>query len=326
MKLFRRRKPPEGKSRVRRRPAAPARRILRLLAPEGVPLDFEIASLGARFTAQVLDLLLSGVLVIALVVLLSMTLSRADMVTPIPAISALLFFAVRTPYYLVSELLWNGQTVGKRIGAMRVVSANGRGLTTHQIVVRNLMKEVEVFLPMGFLLAALGDEGGLDSALSLVWVLGTLAVPVFSRRNQRIGDLIAGTVVISLPKAVLLPDLAEVAATAVPRFVFLPHQLDHYGAYELQVLEQLLQTPASTRRGEAKRHLASLATVAERIRGRIVFEDAVRPDETRDFLAAFYVAQRAHLEKRQLFGEARADKHYAAEGSAAAGARPEGKG
>ena len=69
------------------------------------------------------------------------------------------------------------------------VAADGSGLTAHAVVVRNLMKEVEVFAPGTWLLAGGGDL--VSSLAVLAWIGVLLAVPLFNRRRQRIGDIIA---------------------------------------------------------------------------------------------------------------------------------------
>ena len=117
----------------------------RLLPPEGVPLYFRVAGLGVRTAAQITDLLITGFGALALFLLLL----AAGLMTPQTAIAiaAMLFFFIRIPYYAASELAWNGQTIGKRLMKIKVVSADGAALTTQSLVVRNLMKEAEIFLP-----------------------------------------------------------------------------------------------------------------------------------------------------------------------------------
>ena len=124
------------------------------------------------------------------------------------ALYALTSFFIRIPYYALSELVWNGRTLGKRMVGIRVISLDGRRLTAHQIVARNLMKEVEVFLPIAFILSAPGSSGAV-SLLLLLWFIGVLFVPVLNRRRQRLGDMLADTIVVDTPRAVLLPDLSR---------------------------------------------------------------------------------------------------------------------
>ena len=286
-----------------------------VLPPEGVPLRLEIAGLGGRLAAQVTDVLITGVAAIAIIVLLS----ALDLTSPntLSAVAALLFFVIRIPYYVLSELAWNGQTLGKRLMKIKVVSHDGGSLQTHAVVLRNLMKEAEIFLP-GTLLVTLDETTPITSSIALAWVLGVLAVPFFNRYRRRLGDLMAGTHVIQLPVPVFLKDLAragQVSAQDKSDFTFLAHQLDHYGALELQTLEGLLR---SAERGDLapnarKSQQKTVETIVEKIRHKISFADPVDAEDSLRFLRAFYNAQRAHLEQRQLFGDRRADKFHSQE-------------
>ena len=173
------------------------------------------------------------------------------------------------------------------------------------------MKEMEVFLPGTYLLTA-ADLGVVEGSLLLAWIAALIAVPVFHRRRQRVGDIVAGTIVVLQPRRLLEPDLAAATpAQADQRFVFLPHQLEHYGAYELQVLEEVLQGAGRLRNAAAHaQNEANIATIFDRVRAKIGYSDRVNRFEQEAFLRAFYVAQRAHLEQRRLFGDIRADKFH----------------
>ena len=123
---------------------------------------------------------------------------------------------------------------------------------------------------------------------------------------------------VAAPKAVLLKDVAAGAARPPgsprgggaagldPEFPFSRGQLETYGIYELQTLEEVLrqQGPQS---GETRRE------VAKRIQRKIgwaPFDSAgTEPVDAERFLKAFYAALRAHLETRMLFGERRENKH-----------------
>ncbi|NVO57818.1 RDD family protein [Rhodobacteraceae bacterium B1Z28] len=284
----------------------------RLLPPEGVPLYFRIAGVGVRTAAQFTDLLITGIGALA-VFLLVLALDIVSANTAI-AIAAMLFFFIRIPYYAVSELIWNGQTIGKRLMKIKVVSVDGQALTTQSLVVRNLMKEAEIFLP-GTLILTLNAEALLPSILALLWVMGVLAVPLFNRRRQRLGDIIAGTYVIHLPKPILLQDMSKAVrppSAAQPSFQFLSYQLEHYGAFELQTLEGVLRSANRAKGPDAyKRHKETLAAIVAQVRRKIDYADPVRPEDQQAFLEAFYKAQRAFLEQRQLFGDKRKDKHHA---------------
>ena len=125
----------------------------------------------------------------------------------------------------------------------------------------------------------------------------------FNRDRMRAGDLIAGTLVIALPRQRLLGDLVETRA----RFTFADQQLQAYGTRELQVLEDLLRRPG--RRDRASCCATCATASAARSTGRSRSPDA----DIALFLRDFYTAQRAYLEREQLFGRPRADKYQAAE-------------
>lgn len=298
--------------RRKRKPPAGLKGYDEVLPPEGVPLRFRIAGAGVRFSAQLADILITVLAAVALFIFF-LAIGVAGPETMV-AVGSMLFFLIRIPYYVITELLWNGQTLGKRFMKIKVIAADGGSLKAQALVVRNLMKEAEIFLP-GTLVLTLDHRTPVVSLIAFAWVAMTLAVPLFNRRRQRLGDFIAGTFVIHLPEPVLLKDLAldqTQTRDTKERFTFLSHQLDHYGAFELQTLEDLLR--AEDRRisqaAYAQRQ-ATLAAVVEQIRRKIDFADPVGDNEHSAFLKAFYNAQRAHLEQRQLFGERRADKKHA---------------
>jgi uncharacterized RDD family membrane protein YckC len=298
MKLFRRKTP---------RPSPDT-----ILSPEGVPLTLKVAGLGVRMAAQLTDLLLT--LGAAGAILILLAILKLTEPHTLFAIGAMLFFMTRVPYYVITELLWNGQTLGKRLMKIKVVSHDGRSLGTHAIVLRNLMKEAEIFLP-GTLVLSLDAASPVASLVALAWVIMAFLIPLLNPWRQRLGDLLAGTHVIHLPQPVLLKDLAQgnvPVETDGTRITFLSHQLDHYGAFELQTLEGLLRVNTVTMTPAAyASHRQTLATIIEKIRRKIGYADPVDPADHPAFLQAFYTAQRAHLEQRQLFGDRRADKHHA---------------
>ena len=304
------RKPDNAAAKARKaRKARDARMLRDFRPPEGVVLNFEVAGLGARIGAQMLDLLLTFVLILVIILLLAAT--EVLSWTAIGTIASLAFFFIRAPYYVLAELLWNGQTIGKRMTGLRVVSADGRSLRPYSVTVRNLMKETEVFVPgtMLFVVAALDV---IEVLLLLVWVTVLIFVPLMNKKRQRLGDMIAGTYVIHQPKAVLMPDIAQSAKSQPEeKFTFLNHQLDHYGRFELQTLERVLQV--DTEKFDAagqSRHNSNVSAITEKIRKKIEFTDRIEPGDQHAFLRAFYRAQRQYLETRQLFGDAREDKFH----------------
>jgi len=282
------------------------------MTPEEVPLVFELAPLGSRALAFVIDFFVIAAAVLLIVLVAVEALKGAiddfdmDRLNIIGAIVDLSVFLIWNFYFIVTELRWQGRTIGKRIAGIRVIARDGGPLSADLVFARNLTRDLETLIP---LMAILQPEviGLEDPALLVVcWLwLGLLAMmPLMNRYHARIGDLVAGTLVVAAPVERLLPDLVEReddkdsgTIAEDPAYPFTTAQLDTYGIRELQILEDVLRRYPDQIDGEL------LATIADKIRAKI---DWRAPDGTSfepyAFLRAFYSAQRARLEHKLLFG------------------------
>ncbi len=277
------------------------RRRREVVLPEGVPLSHEIAGAGDRAAAFLVDLLivLASTFFIGLLAVMGGGASDLGF-----ALALLALFLVRNLYWIWFEARWHGQSPGKRSMGLRVVSRDGGPLRPEAIVARNLTRELEVFMP-GIMLvfpeAVPGDHGGGFVLLAIAWMLLLGTLPLFNRDRLRAGDLVAGTLVVKRPEVRLDADPSSRTATAADGLRFTRAQLGHYGVYELQVLEEVLR--------DRRHDTEALRRVGGNIRKRIGWEEPV-PDEA-VFLASFYKAQRAHLERDLLLGRARERKDAA---------------
>src|SRR5689334_17747388 len=125
------------------------RRQRAIVTPEGVPLVVELADRGSRAAAFILDLVFIILVMVAGGIALAFTASVLDIWALV--IALLGFFLLRIFYFPVTELAWRGATPGKRILGLRVIDRQGGPLKPEAIVVRNLMREVEVFMPLTML-------------------------------------------------------------------------------------------------------------------------------------------------------------------------------
>ena len=276
-----------------------------LETPEGVPIQLELASVGDRLVAVMIDLFLMNVIgvLLAIIVLLTGARGRAELAA---AVMLVLFFLIRCFYFPILELRWRGQTPGKRATKIRVISRTGGPLTAQAVVARNLLRELELFQPMVILLAPAAIAGGFPAWVGLIaglWVLVFALLPLVNRDHLRAGDLVAGTMVVRAPPMLLLDDLG--AARGQPALQFRVDQLDIYGAYELQTLEAVL------RLGNTLENAGALTAVAEQIQKRIGWTPGTERVGPFEFLSTFYAAQRARLEQRLLLGERRERKRPA---------------
>ena len=274
-----------------------------ILTPEGVPIHVEVAALGDRVGALLID----GALMAAILALTGLVAFLISMVTSAVelggALWVLMFFLVRCFYFIGWELSGDGRTPGKRRMGLRVMDAAGGALTSEAVLARNFLREAELWLPLGlFAIAAVGEtsEFGWAEIAAVAWVFLLALVPFFNRDHRRCGDFVAGTLVISLPRLRLDSDLSSGRAPSRgaqhQELSFTHEQLEIYGIYELEVLEQVLRKPRGRGRNEA------LRTVSAKIMKKIGWrsEDRVDPET---FLKAFYAAQRARLERKMLFGK-----------------------
>jgi uncharacterized RDD family membrane protein YckC len=291
----------QGLERINRFLEGVDRNTREITTPEGVTLDVDVASAGERLAAFCVDVFFWAAATLLLFLFLFFLIAQglaSDL-----AVTLILFlaFLMRNLYFIHFELATQGSTPGKRIVGLKVIDRKGSPLTAGAIVARNLTREVETFLPLGLIFSLAGARNGWMQLSYLAWILAVSALPLFNRDRLRAGDLIAGTMVIALPKRLLLNELAY----AQDRFVFSRRQLEAYGAFELQVLEEILRRPASKQTTQLQQE------VRRKICDKIGWSAPAPEDDALDFLRAFYTAERAHLEREQLFGKYRADKESA---------------
>lgn len=283
-----------------------SKRIHPIRTPEGISVPFEIAPIGDRARALLIDLTLIflGILGLAM---LARPLGWVGQI-----LALLAAFLLQNFYFIVCEINLGGKTIGKRIARIQVISRDGGPLTAEAVLARNLTRDLELFLPLIALLAPEALIAGAPdwaALLAVLWILVFAALPLFNRDRLRCGDLVAGTLVVRTPEPVLLPDLAEAPAfrparpNEPPQIAFTREQLDIYGVHELQVLEDLLR-----RDDEHTLDSRILDEVAEKIKKKIGWPQESWRVPAHDFLRAFYAAQRGRLEQRLLFGERRERK------------------
>jgi len=281
--------------RKRGEPRPPLTLRRSFVTPEGVDLQLELGSAGSRAVAFILDVL------IMLVILIVGTIAIVQLIggrqVDFLAILWLIgFFVLRNGWFVLFEAGNRGATPGKRAMGLRVIARDGAALTGGAVIARNAMREIEIFLPLTFM-AMQGAEGTADAFLvifGLLWSGIFLFFPLTNRDRLRVGDLIGGTWVVRTQRAALGIDIG--AAPTRRAYVFSDAALSLYGVYELQTLEDVLRSG----------NLETVAAVAAAIRTK-----AGLPDDGHDvdFLADYYRALCAHLERGVLVGRRRSDKY-----------------
>jgi uncharacterized RDD family membrane protein YckC len=175
--------------------------ILVIETPERVPLHFALASIGNRFIACAIDHTIQVLTLIVLVIFFAIIVDAANLGSRLSnapkwviALLIILVFLLMSGYFAIFEWLWHGQTPGKRWLKLRVIREDGRPISFFEAIVRNLLREFDI-MPFPFYSVGL--------------------ISVFSTdRDQRVGDLVAGTVVVREREAEA-PAFAEVFASPV---------------------------------------------------------------------------------------------------------------
>ncbi|HEX4096612.1 MAG TPA: RDD family protein [Caulobacteraceae bacterium] len=278
--------------------AADAKVRREFVTPEGVDLGLRIGEASERAGAFLLDaaIIIGGMIALTLLCILALAGGRGNAGEWIAVVWLVGFFCARNVYFIAFELGPRAATPGKRALGLRVAARRGGRLSADAIFARNAMREIEVYLPLTFLIARGRDVDAWLILLGCIWCGVFALFPLFNRDRLRIGDLVAGTWVVKTARRRLLPDLVERGA-GDQRFSFTQAQVDAYGVKELHVLEDVLR----------RNHLPTVSAVAERIRGKIGW---IRGAEEADwaFLDAYYAALRRRLETRMLLGKRRRDK------------------
>ncbi len=288
----------------------PPPRLHEVTTPEGVTLHFSIARAGDRLGAFMIDAVLIIVATLLLVVLAWSATSGLGDNSWLWAFVVLGIFLLQSFYFIWFESRGRGMTPGKKRLGIRIMDVEGGTLSAAAVVVRNVMRIVEIHVPLMVLLAPQqfwSDAPQWAQLIACAWVVIIAGMPLFNRKRMRVGDIVAGTIVVVAPVPQLDRDVGG-EAPKQPRaqdsaYTFSREQLDVYGAYELQVLEDLL-------RDKRAQHSSrdALAAVADKIARKIGWPGRIRHWDARPFLTAFYAALRARLEQRMLFGKRKEDK------------------
>mgnify|MGYP001563175300 FL=1 len=275
--------------------AARTKKIRQFVTPEGVDLELKIASAGLRFGALLVDMILIqlALLLFWLLMLWIGVAAQSDVTEVIWMLGA---FLLRTFWFIGFELGSRAATPGKRLMGIRVVARDGGRLTADAVVARNLIRELELFLPLMMLGAGVAQDSvsGWIMLAGVLWSLTLSLFLLFNRDRMRMGDLIAGTWVVMAQRVKLDADIAVDAAGDA--MTFGEEELAVYGIFELQELERVL-------RGRDPRAMRDVADAIRAKIGRPVAEE----DDV--FLLSYYRQLKARLERKLLFGKRREDKY-----------------
>ncbi len=159
---------------------------VKVQTPESVELEFTLAGIGNRTLALLIDYLVWGCVLFAVLVVWGVVsiqlpnyIRSKDLELWLTAISMVIAFAIYVGYFVLFETLWRGQTPGKRYAKIRVIRDDGQPAGLSQALLRSLLRPIDDFLFIGVLLIILGN------------------------REKRLGDWAAGTLVVQNERPVV---------------------------------------------------------------------------------------------------------------------------
>ena len=153
---------------------------LTIETPVQTALDFHVAGIGSRFIALALDTLVQITVGVIVGIGGAFTIAELSKYWPASemwgsALMILFFFFLYFGYFAFFEILWNGQTPGKRWAKIRVIKDSGRPLTFAESIGRNLMRIVDIMPTM--------------------YAVGIVSA-ILTKENKRLGDLLVGSLVV----------------------------------------------------------------------------------------------------------------------------------
>jgi uncharacterized RDD family membrane protein YckC len=168
----------------------------RMVTPEAVPLEFQTANVGSRILAYVIDMAVVVAGIFAGLFAVALLGQATDVV--VPDWVAITIVLVLLPswwlgYFIAFETLWRGRTPGKAALGLRVVTTEGAPVRFRHAAIRSLLGIVDIAIASGF--------------FAVMFILLT-------RDNQRLGDLVAGTLVLRERSGLAAPAPVSFAAPA----------------------------------------------------------------------------------------------------------------
>lgn len=155
---------------------------LRIDTPEQIALELPLAGIGSRFLAMAIDTLIQLAAYLIIGIIFFLILPNGFSLTEFlpkslgPAIGIFLGFAIYWGYFAVFESVWNGQTPGKRVAGIRVIKESGRPINAVEAIGRNFMRTID---------------------MQPVFLYGIgLVCMMLNKQSRRLGDFVAGTVVV----------------------------------------------------------------------------------------------------------------------------------
>ena len=152
------------------------RRTLKIITPENVHVEYEIAGFGSRFSAFFIDYLIQNTIAVSLSVVYTSYMFLEDVFSSyVQAIIIILYFLLSFGYFVFFEYKTNGQTPGKKLLKLRVIKKTGEPVGIKECLLRNIIRILDML------------------------IIGAIFI-IFTKNYSRIGDIVSNTIVIKEQK------------------------------------------------------------------------------------------------------------------------------
>ncbi len=203
-------------------------RRINIVTPENIEISYELAGVGSRFVAVLIDHLIQ----IAAIILIGLgisyvnrsfihSLTGGQATLFVEAVAVLAIFAIFSGYFVFFELIWAGRTPGKRIVGLQLIRDGGYAIDPYSSFVRNIVRLVDLMPPL--------------------YGIGIISIFI-SSDYKRLGDYAAGTLVIKVrAPASLDQKVRGPASPAVVHFMTMVRNIDSLTADEFAVIRRFVQ-------------------------------------------------------------------------------------
>ncbi|TVQ48458.1 MAG: RDD family protein [Gloeocapsa sp. DLM2.Bin57] len=245
---------------------------IKLETPESVELEFNLAGIGNRAYALCLDYFILGFVLVIILIIWAFVYLFIDTLNPrvgqvlglwLFAIQLIITFVIYVGYFVFFETLWQGQTPGKKWVNIRVISDDGTVVSLTQVVLRALLRPIDDIFFMGAFLI------------------------IFTPKEKRLGDLLAGTVVIRQQEKKVNTELnvipqAQKLARQIQEEAEITNLLpDDFALVREYLQRRYMMTPEARNQVSVK--------ISDRLKERINLE-TIRDNNPELFLEAIYLA------------------------------------
>jgi len=257
---------------------------LDIQTPENVAFGYQVAGIGSRFLAALVDTLIISILQVVTIVSFLLTVNALDKtiltnVSPwVYAVLGVFLFAFYWGYYIFFEMLWNGQSPGKRWTGLRVIRSDGTPITLSESLIRNLVRFIDL--------------------LPTTYGVGVIAMFI-DKQSRRLGDLAASTLVVYDRAPITIQELSVKRTVSLPQSTLDNISLDGFPLERLTNDDLSLIEDFLSRRGQLTHRDQLALQILNTLHSRLGLPaPAMNRSEAEDTLSAILLAVQKRADEK----------------------------